>query len=78
MIAVGAGFADTGVAVNGDVAEMAVRRDGDFVAVDADFDAGDNGLRSKVEKQSGVFILVGNKEEAGRVEIWRVSRYGKD
>ncbi len=68
-VAVGAGFAHSGIAVNRDVAEMTFWVDDDFVAVDADLDAGDRGFGVEINEDGGVLVLVGDEGVARRVEL---------
>ena len=64
--AIGAGLADAGIAVDGDVGEARVGRDGHFVAVDADGNFGEFTARFGIDEENGVFFLVSDDENAGR------------
>ncbi len=63
LVAVGAGAAYSGVAVDGEVGGAAVGRGGDFVAGDAVFgDGGDLLGAGRVDDGEGVVFLVGDEE----------------
>src|SRR5208282_4290756 len=67
---IGAGPADAGIAVNGNVSKMAVGRNSEFMAIDADCGAQQSLARGQVHQQSGVLALIGNYQEARGARRW--------
>jgi len=64
--AVGTGFAHAGISVNGNVAKVAVGRDGDLVAVDVNTSSEDGLAGGEIDEKSSVVELVGDEELAVR------------
>src|SRR5208282_2028587 len=62
--AVRAGLADAGIAVDGDVGEAGIGRDGNLVAVYSHGDLGELLARLRIDEQRGVLALVGHDEHS--------------
>jgi hypothetical protein len=65
--AIGTWFADTGIPVDRDIAEVMVRSDSDLVTVDIDANFAEDFSLAQVHDKSGVVPLIGDKQEAKRI-----------